>query len=132
MKTQITQPQSIKSNIGINKNNNQHDQNTNCLVLTNESYKREFKDIDDIGRTLKSCFPHYSIKQILSILNMNSFDIQNSYNYLAHYPNINTDTVFTDSDDYIIRYMQSTDIYNELVNIKGETLINKRKKYLNI
>ena len=39
---------------------------------------------------------------------------------------------FLESEDYIIRYMKNTYLYDELVIQKGENLIKEREKYLNL
>lgn len=39
---------------------------------------------------------------------------------------------FLESEDYIIRYMKNTFLYDELVLQKGENLIKEREKYLNL
>lgn len=129
-KIQISQS---NNNTISHNNNNSHFQNSNSLILINEEYRKDFSDIDEIVRIFKDSFPQYSIKQILNILNINSFNIQNSYNSFRHFQNSQTipDTSFTDADDYIIEYMQSTNLYKELINIKGEQLVHQRKQYLN-
>lgn len=42
------------------------------------------------------------------------------------------DIVFTDPEDYIIKYMKNTDYYKELVLNKGEVEVTKREKFLNL
>jgi hypothetical protein len=46
--------------------------------------------------------------------------------------NVQMKFLFTNADDYIIKHMKGSEIYNALVKFKGKELIEERKRYLNI
>ena len=88
------------------------------------------KTIDEIVDTFKNIFPNISYQQILHTLDINSFDINNTYLQLQ-YP-FKYNLSFNKIDDYIITHMSNDHtLYKSLVSLKGEQSLLRRKRYLN-
>ena len=104
-------------------------QNKNYALYTMDAYKNEFKRIDEIVKVISGCLPNSQKEDILRKLNLTSFNLPHTF-YELKYPQ-SKKYIFTETEDYIIRNMQGSDIYNELIKVKGENNVLQRKRYLN-
>ena len=85
------------------------------------------QQISDILSTFKACFPKKKEKEILDILYMTSFDIENTFLVLKDKENLSF-LLFTEKDDEIVTKSweeknESSDEYQDVINIK------EKKKY---
>ena len=92
------------------------------------------QQISDILNTFKSCFPRKKEKDILEVLYMTSFDIENTFLVLKDKENLGF-LLFTDKDDEIVTKSweeknESSDEYQDVVNIKGLEEVLRRKEFL--
>lgn len=120
------------NNSYIKHNNNNYNVITyvHYSLVTSDEYKKEFNTIDEIVDTFKNIFPNISYQQILHTLDINSFDINNTYLQLQ-YP-LKYNLSFNKIDDYIITHMSNEHtLYKSLVSLKGEQSLLRRKRYLN-
>lgn len=101
----------------------------NFALFTTDLYKKEFKQIDEIVSILSNNFPKTDKDYILFVLHSTSFNIYHAFRQLK---SKNTNLLFTNAEDYIIRYMENTDLFNELIIFKGKENVYKRKQYLNL
>ena len=102
----------------------------NYSLFTNDNNKEEFDLITSAIQSLGNYFKDISKDEILNVLHSTSLNPGHAYLQLK-YPN-KTLYNFLESEDYIIRYMKNTFLYDELVLQKGENLIKEREKYLNL
>ena len=102
----------------------------NYSLFTNDNNKEEFDLISSAIQSLGNYFKDISKEEILNVLHSTSLNPEHAYLQLK-YPN-KTLYNFLESEDYIIRYMKNTYLYDELVKQKGENLIKEREKYLNL
>lgn len=121
----------------------------NSVQRFNHQEIEHFSLVDNMIRNL---IPSYSkvwktgtdkfiYQKISYLLSQCSFDLPKCYCYLKLLEKnkdkcadgcIQMKYLFTSVDDYIIINMQNTDLYKELIYLKGESAVLKRKKYLNI
>ena len=92
------------------------------------------QQISDILSTFKACFPKKKEKEILEILYMTSFDIENTFLVLKDRENLSF-LLFTEKDDEIVTKSweeknESSDDYQDVVNIKGLEEVLRRKEFL--
>ena len=92
------------------------------------------QQISDILSTFKACFPKKKEKEILDILYMTSFDIENTFLVLKDKENLSF-LLFTEKDDEIVTKSweeknESSDEYQDVINIKGEEEVLRRKEFL--
>jgi len=92
------------------------------------------QQISDILSTFKACFPKKKEKEILDILYMTSFDIENTFLVLKDKENLSF-LLFTEKDDEIVTKSweeknESSDEYQDVVNIKGLEEVLRRKEFL--
>ena len=92
------------------------------------------QQIADILKTFKSCFPHKKEKDILEALYMTSFDIENTFLVLRDKEQLGF-LLFTDKDDEIVTKSweeknESSEEYQDVVNIKGLEEVLRRKEFL--
>ena len=90
--------------------------------------------ISDILSTFKACFPKKKEKEILDILYMTSFDIENTFLVLKDKENLSF-LLFTEKDDEIVTKSweeknESSDEYQDVINIKGLEEVLRRKEFL--
>ena len=104
-------------------------QNKNYALYTMDAYQNEFKRIDEIVKVISGCLPNSQKEDILRKLHLTSFNLPQTF-YELKYPQ-SKKYIFTETEDYIIRNMQGSDIYNELIKVKGEKNVLQRKRYLN-
>ena len=104
-------------------------QNKNYALYTMDAYQNEFKRIDEIVKVISGCLPNSQKEDILRKLHLTSFNLPHTF-YELKYPQ-SKKYIFTETEDYIIRNMQGSDIYNELIKVKGEKNVLQRKRYLN-
>ena len=106
------------------------EEKNHSLLHLNFAFDNEFQRIDEIVNTFLSDegLKRYSKDEILKVLNDNSFDIRNSYLQLKgkNFKNY----AFTKNQDYIIKFMQNSELYNELCKLKGKLNVQRREKYL--
>lgn len=114
---------------------------TQGITSNNETYKNIFNQIDKI---ISSCFVFYKDefkwnntinKNISILLGQCSFDIEAFFNYLKYKERHSDEEakekfLFSSSDDYIILQMPHSDIYKELINLKGEVAVKRRTIFL--
>ena len=92
------------------------------------------EQISDILNNFKSCFPRKKEKDILEALYMTSFDIENTFLVLKDKENLGF-LLFTEKDDEIVTKSweeknESSDEYQDVVNIKGLEEVLRRKEFL--
>ena len=92
------------------------------------------QQISDILSTFKACFPKKKEKEILDILYMTSFDIENTFLVLKDKENLSF-LLFTEKDDEIVtksmeEINENNDVYTDVVNIKGLEEVLRRKEFL--
>ena len=92
------------------------------------------QQISDILSTFKACFPKKKEKEILDILYMTSFDIENTFLVLKDKENLSF-LLFTEKDDEIVTKSweeknESSDEYQDVVTIKGLEEVLRRKEFL--
>ena len=92
------------------------------------------QQISDILSTFKACFPKKKEKEILEVLYMTSFDIENTFLVLKDRENLSF-LLFTEKDDEIVTKSweeknESSDEYQDVVNIKGLEEVLRRKEFL--
>ena len=92
------------------------------------------QQISDILSTFKACFPEKKEKEILDILYMTSFDIENTFLVLKDKENLSF-LLFTEKDDEIVTKSweeknESSDEYQDVINIKGLEEVLRRKEFL--
>ena len=92
------------------------------------------QQISDILSTFKACFPKNKEKEILDILYMTSFDIENTFLVLKDKENLSF-LLFTEKDDEIVTKSweeknESSDEYQDVINIKGLEEVLRRKEFL--
>ena len=92
------------------------------------------QQISDILSTFKACFPKKKEKEILDILYMTSFDIENTFLVLKDKENLSF-LLFTEKDDEIVTKSweeknESSDEYQDVINIKGLEEVLRRKEFL--
>lgn len=104
-------------------------QNKNYALYTMDAYQNEFRRIDEIVKVISGCLPNSQKEDILKKLHLTSFNLPHTF-YELKYPQ-SKKYIFTETEDYIIRNMQGSDIYNELIKVKGEKNVLQRKRYLN-
>ena len=91
--------------------------------------------IKDIINVFKSCFPKKSKNDIEEALYQNSFDIENAYCVLRDKDNLGF-LSFSEKEDSLLEKIvekkenDSNEEYKEMVNTKGEDLIQRRKIFL--
>ncbi len=108
------------------------DEYTNRVVVPNERDKNTFTDIDNILKQIHSIFrDEYQSEYIHEVLNKTSFNIQNTFLYLSDRDEFKY-LLFNDMEDYIIKNMRSSDCFVQVINIKGEELVDERKRYLGV
>lgn len=109
---------------------NSFEQKNNSLIHINYTFEEEFQRIEQIVNTFLNDkeLKMYTKDEILKVLNDNSFDIRNSYLQLKG-TNFK-DYSFNQYQDYIIKFMQNTQLYNELCYSKGKINVERRRKYL--
>jgi hypothetical protein len=100
-------------------------------MITNESERKTFNEIDSIVEVLCQTFPKNSKDDIINALKITSFNIANAYFYLTN-PKDFASFAFTDVDDYVIKNMKGSDHYQQLFLEKGEDVVKARLKFLNI
>ena len=92
------------------------------------------QQVSDILSTFKACFPKKKEKEILEVLYMTSFDIENTFLVLKDRENLGF-LLFSEKDDEIVTKSweeknESSDEYQEVVNIKGLEEVLRRKEFL--
>ena len=92
------------------------------------------QQISDILATFKACFPKKKEKEILEVLYMTSFDIENTFLVLKDRENLSF-LLFNEKDDEIVTKSweeknESSDEYQDVVNIKGLEEVLRRKEFL--
>ena len=92
------------------------------------------QQISDILSTFKACFPKKKEKEILEVLYMTSFDIENTFLVLKDRENLSF-LLFTEKDDEIVTKSweeknESSDEYQDVINIKGLEEVLRRKEFL--
>ena len=92
------------------------------------------QQISDILSTFKACFPKKKEKEILDILYMTSFDIENTFLVLKDKENLSF-LLFTEKDDEIVTKSweeknERSDEYQDVINIKGLEEVLRRKEFL--
>ena len=92
------------------------------------------QQISDILTTFKACFPKKKEKEILEVLYMTSFDIENTFLVLKDRENLSF-LLFTEKDDEIVTKSweeknESSDEYQDVINIKGLEEVLRRKEFL--
>ena len=92
------------------------------------------QQISDILSTFKACFPKKKEKEILEVLYMTSFDIENTFLVLKDRENLSF-LLFTEKDDEIVTKSweeknESSDDYQDVINIKGLEEVLRRKEFL--
>ena len=92
------------------------------------------QQISDILSTFKACFPKKKEKEILDILYMTSFDIENTFLVLKDKENLSF-LLFTEKDDEIVTKSweeknESSDEYQDVINIKGLEEVLRGKEFL--
>ena len=101
--------------------------------ITVEEMTQE-QQISDILTTFKACFPKKKEKEILEVLYMTSFDIENTFLVLKDRENLSF-LLFTEKDDEIVTKSweeknESSDEYQDVINIKGLEEVLRRKEFL--
>jgi hypothetical protein len=99
--------------------------------------REKFLCINEAIETFKSIFKHkkYSESFILDALNINSFNLESTFNYLLN-PNGNSkiyvklDKCFNNTEDYTIQNMRESHHYQSLLEKKGEENLKEREAYL--
>jgi hypothetical protein len=121
-----------KKNIIIQSGN----QKSNLLA---EGDIEQFKHIDEVVECLTSKVENISRERALDALVFCSFNIERAFDFLSRpeevYGNMCfniSGQVFSDVDDYVIKYLNSTELYTRLVEEKGQELVEEREKYLKI
>ena len=104
--------------------------NKNYALFTMDTYKKEFGRIDEIVKVFSNCLPNSQKEDILNKLDLTSFNLSHTF-YELKYPQ-SRKYIFTSTEDYIIKNMQGSEIYKELIKLKGENNVIQRKKYLNL
>lgn len=102
----------------------------NYSLFTKDTNKEEFDLITSAIQDVGKYFNNVTKEQILNILNSTSLNPGHAYLQLKYPEKANFD--FLESEDYIIKYMKNTSLYEELIYQKGEILIKERERYLNI
>ena len=102
----------------------------NYSLFTKDTNKEEFDLITSAIQDVGKYFNNVSKEQILNILHSTSLNPGHAYLQLKYPEKANFD--FLESEDYIIKYMKNTSLYEELIYQKGEILIKERERYLNI
>ena len=102
----------------------------NYSLFTKDKNKEEFKLITSAIKDVGQYFNNIPKEQILNILHSTSLNPGHAYLQLKYPEKANFD--FLESEDYIIKYMKNTSLYEELIYQKGEILIKERERYLNI
>lgn len=125
-----TQKKNESSKIIQMKTCNSFEQKNNSLIHINYTFEEDFQRIEQIVNTflMDKDLKIYTKDDILRVLNDNSFDIRNSYLQLKG-TNFK-DYSFNQYQDYIIKFMQNTQLYNELCYSKGKINVERRRKYL--
>lgn len=106
-------------------------ENATSLIHQSFNFFKEYEEIDEIVDYLaKQKFNNkYSKEEILDILNKNSFNIKATFTQLKAN---DFDASFTQKDDYIIKFMTGSDLYQHLCSIKGKTNVERRRAYLQV
>ena len=107
------------------------------LEEENSDERQKYLCVNEVIETFKDIFKHkkYSESFILDGLNINSMNIENTYNYLLN-PNgisksiFNLDKCFNSTEDYTIQNMKQSAHYLNLLEKKGELCISEREAYL--
>ena len=102
----------------------------NYSLFTKDTNKEEFDLITSAIQDVGKYFNNVTKEQILNILHSTSLNPGHAYLQLKYPEKANFD--FLESEDYIIKYMKNTSLYEELIYQKGEILIKERERYLNI
>ena len=113
------------------------------ITCNSSEYNTVFNQIDVIVST---CYVFYKEafkgnnqiqfnKNICLLLEQCSFDVEAFFNYLKYKEKVNEEEakakfLFTSADDYIILKMKDSDLYNEMINLKGEDAIQRRLLFL--
>ena len=92
------------------------------------------QQISDILATFKSCFPKKKEKEILEVLYMTSFDIENTFLVLKDRENLSF-LLFNEKDDEIVSKSweeknETGEDYLDVINIKGLEEVLRRKEFL--
>jgi hypothetical protein len=92
------------------------------------------EQINDILSTFKKCFPRKKDKEILEVLYMTSFDIENTYLVLKDRENLSF-LLFSEKDDEIVSKSweeknETGEDYQDVINIKGLEEVLRRKEFL--
>ena len=92
------------------------------------------QQISDILATFKSCFPKKKEKEILEVLYMTSFDIENTFLVLKDRDNLSF-LLFNEKDDEIVSKSweeknETGEDYLDVINIKGLEEVLRRKEFL--
>lgn len=104
---------------------------TQALIPQNSLFFKYFAQIDEIVDYFsKIKFKvKYTKNYIIDVLHANSFDFKNTYIQLKYG---DAKFAFTQKDDYIIKFMADTELYNQLCLVKGINNVEIRKKYLKV
>ena len=102
----------------------------NYSLFTKDTNKEEFDLITSAIQDVGKYFNNVTKEQILNILNSTSLNPGHAYLQLKYPEKANFD--FLESEDYIIKYMKNTSLYEELIYQKGEILKKEKERYLNI
>lgn len=100
-------------------------------IFFTENDTKHFLDIDIIVATLMRKSEGYTEDEILDALEMNSFNILNTYMYLQDNEGY-VDLCFDEADDYVLKNLPKTKFYNELVKEKSKERVEERELFLNI
>ena len=92
------------------------------------------QQISDILAKFKSCFPKKKEKEILEVLYMTSFDIENTFLVLKDRENLSF-LLFNEKDDEIVSKSweeknETGEDYLDVINIKGLEEVLRRKEFL--
>jgi hypothetical protein len=123
---------SAKKNIIIQSGNQK-------ISLLTDSDIEKFKNIDQVIESFTTMLKDISRERVLDALVFNSFNIEKTYEFLTNQDFekskkqfFKIDCVFSDVDDYIIKYHKSEGVYNNLVYRKGVEEVNNRERYLKL
>ena len=112
---------------------NKHLRPVKVKKITPEEMTPE-QQISDILATFKSCFPEKKEKEILEVLYMTSFDIENTFLVLKDRENLSF-LLFNEKDDEIVSKSweeknETGEDYLDVINIKGLEEVLRRKEFL--
>lgn len=105
-------------------------ENAISLIHQNFNFFSQYEEIDEIVDAFNKEFNNnYSREEILDILHRNSFNISAAFAQLKRKDFVSS---FTQKEDYIIKFMADSELYQQLCVMKGKVNVERRKAYLQV